>query len=50
MAILFGRVDKSEWEHTGLFANIVPVYMRNLESGEPDCALLTAYRNGYLIL
>ncbi|WP_337008818.1 hypothetical protein [Pantoea sp. AS142] len=39
MAIFFGRVNKSEWEHTGLFANIVPVYLRNMESGEPDvCA------------
>jgi len=39
MALLFGRVKKSEWEHTGLFANIVPVYIRDIESGEPEvCA------------
>jgi hypothetical protein len=39
MAVFFGRVNKSEWEHTGLFANIVPVYLRNMDSGEPDvCA------------
>ncbi|WP_033748602.1 hypothetical protein [Pantoea sp. NGS-ED-1003] len=39
MALLFGRVKKNEWEHTGLFANIVPVYIRHIESDEPEvCA------------
>lgn len=29
MAIFFGRVKKSDFEHTASFANIVPVYMRD---------------------
>lgn len=37
MAVFFGRVKKSDYDHTALFANIVPVYMRNhLHSDGPE--------------
>lgn len=32
MAILFGRVKKTDYEYTALFANIVPVYVRDLNN------------------
>ena len=36
MAVIFGRVDKRDWEHKGLFANIVPIYIRGLHSHSPE--------------
>lgn len=37
MALIFGRVKRSDYDHTGLFANIVPVYMRDhLHSDGPE--------------
>ena len=37
MAVFFGRVKKSDYDHTALFANIVPVYMRDhLNSDGPE--------------
>ena len=41
MAMFFGRVNKSEWEHQALFANIVPVYTRGINdfvNGPEVCA------------
>lgn len=37
MALIFGRVNKYDYDHTGFFANIVPVYMRgHLHSDGPE--------------
>ena len=37
MAIFFGRVKKTDYEYTGLFANLVPVYMRDqMHSDGPE--------------
>lgn len=36
MALFFGRVDKSQWEHSALFANIVPVYINGINTESPD--------------
>ncbi len=36
MALFFGRVDKSQWEHSALFANIVPVYINGIDTEYPD--------------
>lgn len=36
MAVIFGRVDKCDWEHEGLFANIVPIYIRGLYTDAPE--------------
>ncbi|EAB1500252.1 hypothetical protein K5I76_004373 [Salmonella enterica] len=35
MALLSGRVNKNEWEHTALFANIVPVYAKGMYTASP---------------
>lgn len=35
MALIFGRVDKSQYEHSALFANIVPVYIKELDTEAP---------------
>lgn len=36
MATFFGRVDKSQWEHSALFAGFVPVYINNIDTDSPD--------------
>lgn len=36
MALIFGRVNKNDWEHHALFANIVPVYTRGIHSVSQD--------------
>lgn len=36
MAIIFGRVNRDEYEHSALFANVVPVYIKNIDSNSPD--------------
>lgn len=39
MALFFGRVNKSDWDCTALFANVIPCYVKDIESDSPQvCA------------
>jgi hypothetical protein len=39
MALIFGRVNKQDYEHQALFANVCPVYFKGIHTEQPNiCA------------